>query len=498
VTRKSSSTGAGLRHDRVLLVHSLGYGGEIAHYDISRMANIMPPLGLASIAAFLENRKVNVTIVDCYAKPDSDALIKDHLTGLKPAFIGLSCSTANFRDGIRIAKMAKSILPSINVVFGGHHVSALKEKAVEAFPEIDFAVIGEGEETMAELVATQGESAHLVKGLVYRDTGGTVRSTGHRPTIDNLDMLPFPAYDKLVDYPTAYRLPIFNYPSTPNSSCSSSRGCPYHCSYCDRSVFPTGFRYNSAEYLYEHLRYLKDRFGIRHVNFYDDHFTLQQKRVKDFARMMVDRPLGITFNCAARAEHLDSELLQEMKAAGCWMISLGVETGDAELLAHHRNNVNLDLVAETIHLIKKTGIRAKALMMMGLPGETEQSVRKSIRYVLSLPIDEINVSKFVPFPGSKLYERAHEYGTFEEDWERMDCMHFQFIPKGMTKEKLEDLFKIFYKKYFLRPRTLFNYVTMLWRSPDSWIRFMGNLSSFIKFARTDQRLNVPGACSRNS
>jgi radical SAM superfamily enzyme YgiQ (UPF0313 family) len=179
-----------------------------------------------------------------------------------------------------------------------------------------------------------------------------------------------------------------------------------------------------------------------------------------------------------------------MKAAGCWMISLGIENGDEQLLAQHRQNVNLDMVAEKIYLIKRVGIRAKGLMMMGLPGESEESVKKSILYIMSLPVDEINVSKFVPFPGSQLYECAAEYGTFDEDWKKMDCMHFQFIPEGMTREKLENLFHLFYKKYFLRPRTLLNYVAMLWQSPDSWIRFVGNMLYFIRFARNNKRFVV--------
>jgi anaerobic magnesium-protoporphyrin IX monomethyl ester cyclase len=137
-------------------------------------------------------------------------------------------------------------------------------------------------------------------------------------------------------------------------------------------------------------------------------------------------------------------------------------------------------------------------MMMGLPGETEQSVKKSMKYIFSLPVDEINISKFVPFPGSQLYENIHDYGTFEEDWEKMDCMHFQFTPKGMTKKELKRLFEMFYKKYFLRPKTLLNYVTMIWRSPDSWIRFLCNLPSFVKFAHSDKRLNVPHVHSQNS
>jgi anaerobic magnesium-protoporphyrin IX monomethyl ester cyclase len=478
---------ASLDFRKVLLIHPLGYRSEAAGTDISRKANIMPPLGLASIAAYLKGKGIEGRIVDCYAKPYSENIIAEYLRDERPAFVGFSCATANFLDGLRIARMAKGILSGVRVVFGGHHVSALKEDSLKAFPEIDFGIVGEGEQAMVELVEARGEGLSRIGGLLYRESGDDVRFTGYRSESLDLDTLPFPAYEKLDGYPEAYRLPIFNYPTTPNSSCTSSRGCPYRCAYCDRSVFPTGYRCNSAEYLYEHFRYLKERFGIRHVNLYDDQFTFHRKRVDTFTGMMTDRPLGMTFNCAVRAEHIDYGILQKMKAAGCWMISLGIENGDEALLARHRKNADLDLVAEKIRLIKKAGIRVKGLMMMGLPGETKQSVMKSMKYVFSLPIDDINVSKFTPFPGSALYENIKELGSFDEDWEKMDCMHFQFIPKGMTKKTLERLFTLFYMRHVLRPRGLWQYITMIWRSPDSWLRFLSDLGPFLKFAWTDKR-----------
>jgi len=382
--------------------------------------------------------------------------------------------------------MAKEILPSIKVVFGGHHVSALKEKTLFDFPVIDFTVVGEGEESLSELIEHEGEDLSGVRGMTCRDGSGEVHFTGYRAGID-LDQLPFPAYEKLDGYPDAYKLPIFNYPRTPNTSCIASRGCPYACSYCDRSVFLRTFRYQSAGYLYEHLRYLNERFGLRHINFYDDQFTFNRKRIEEFTTLMADRPLGMTFNCAVRAEHVDSELLARMREAGCWMISLGIESGDEALLSRHRQGADLELLREKIYLIDKAGIRVKGLMMMGLPGETEASIKKSMDFVFSLPIDDINVSKFTPFPGSPLYEGIRDLGTFEEDWEKMDCMHFVFVPKSMTKARLERLFLAFYRRHLLRPKVLFDYFSMLWRSPDSWVRFLSDLPHFIRFALTDRR-----------
>jgi anaerobic magnesium-protoporphyrin IX monomethyl ester cyclase len=475
-----------LNDKKILLVHPLGYKAAAAGQDISRIANIMPPLGLASIAAYLEQRGVGADIVDCYARPDSDRAIRDYLLAEKPAFIGLSCTTSSFHDGIRIAQLAKQAVPGIQTVFGGPHVSALKEGLFANFPAMDFAVVGEGEETMSELARVGRDDPASVQGLIYRQ-GSEVLYTGYRDKGLVLDDLPFPAYEKLAGFPNSYMLPIFNYPKTPNTSCISSRGCPYACSYCDRSVFNRSFRFNSATYLYEHLRYLRERFGIRHINFYDDQFTFNRKRVEEFCGLMIDRPLGMTFNCAVRAEHIDPDLLVLMKSAGCWMMSLGIETGDEELLAQHRQNADLDHLATKIRMIKDAGLRTKGLLMMGLPGETEASIRRSMKYVFSLPIDDFNLAKFTPFPGSPIYENIHELGEFDEDWEKMDCMNFLFVTKGMTRERLEQLFQEFYREHFKRYKVLWGYVTMLWRSPDSWLRFIGNFANFMKFTRTTTR-----------
>jgi len=239
--------------------------------------------------------------------------------------------------------------------------------------------------------------------------------------------------------------------------------------------------------VYAHLEYLKNRFGIRHINFYDDQFTFYRKRIEALMEMLLENPLGISFNCAVRAEHIDWPLLNLMKSAGCWMISLGIETGDKDLLSQHRQNADLEMIAEKIRLIKKAGIRTKGLLMMGLPGETRQSIEKSMDYVFSLPIDDFNLSKFTPFPGSPVYADIRKKGAFNEDWEKMDCMNFQFIPRGMTLDQLEALFIRFYKTHFMRPKVLLGYGAMMWRSPDSWHRFLSHMGMFLKFAKSNKR-----------
>lgn len=204
----------------MLLVHPLGYPRAAAAADISRLANIMPPLGLASIAAYLEREGLPTSILDCYAHPDAEPLIMEHVRRERPAFVGFSCTTSSFLDGVRLAERVKTAAPDTRTVFGGVHVSATKEAALAGHAEIDFAIVGEGEAAMAALVKSNGEGCGDIAGLVYRDGGGTAVFSGHPEDLLVLDDLPLPAYGKLEGFPRRYPLPVFNYPRVPHATCS--------------------------------------------------------------------------------------------------------------------------------------------------------------------------------------------------------------------------------------------------------------------------------------
>ncbi|MCP4680275.1 MAG: radical SAM protein, partial [Deltaproteobacteria bacterium] len=264
---------------------------------------------------------------------------------------------------------------------------------MESFDGIDYLALGEGEATLSELAA--GQSPALIDGLVWRD-GKEIIANPPRSKIPELDSLPFPAYHKLEGFPRGYRLPPFSYIRAPGTAMSTSRGCVYQCSYCDRSVFKRSFRSNSAEYTYSHMEFLRKHFGIRHVNIYDDLFTTNRKRIMELCRRLADKPLGMQFNCAVRIGHTDDELLDALKHAGCLMVSMGVESGDPILLKDLKAGVTLDQVRETVSKIQENGIRAKGLFMMGVVGETEESIRKTSDFIIETDFDDMNMSKFTP------------------------------------------------------------------------------------------------------
>jgi radical SAM superfamily enzyme YgiQ (UPF0313 family) len=440
----------------------------------------MPPLGIMSIAAYLEARGAEVAILDCHARPAPLEETVSLILAQAPDVVGFSCTTSSFLDGYRLAEVIKERAPGIITVFGGAHACSVGVGLLDSYPAIDYLVIGEGEQTMHELVSAAFKGVESIPGVGFRrDSRGVLSSV--RDNIADLDSLPFPAYHLLAGFPHRYNLALFSYPTAPNTSIISSRGCPYRCSYCDRSVFHQGFRFNSAAYMHDHLAFLNREYGIRHVFFYDDLFTFDRARVEEFCRLLRTSRLPVTYNCVARLEHVDRELVELLKNSGCWQVNFGIESGDPEVLKKHRKFMALDDVHRKLLMVKDAGMRVKGLFMVGLPGEDEPAIRRTIDYALSLPLDEINVTKFTPFPGAPVYRDIREHGEFTEDWPAMNCVNFVFIPHGMTKERLAELYNEFISRFYRRTRIHLGYLRMLWKSPHSIYKFLKGLPEILKF-----------------
>ena len=467
---------------KVLFVHPHGSNWLGSGPDITTIFNVMPPLGIMSIAAYLEQRGVSTGIIDCYATPMPQNELVDEIIRRAPDIVGFSCTTSSFLEGYAIAARIKETAPGTSIVFGGAHVCSAGAGLLDDFSAIDYLVIGEGEQTFYELVIANGRDRHSIPGVAAR-VDGKGALAAERELIADLDSLPFPAYHRLPEFPQRYFLPLFSYPKAPNSSIISSRGCPYQCSYCDRSVFNRGFRFNSPEYIVEHLTMLNRDYGIRHVFFYDDLFTTDRRRVAEFCELKEKRRLSVGYNCIARLEHVDRELLQLLKRSGCWQVNFGIESGDPEVIKKHRKFYGLDEVQRKLQLVKDTGMRVKGLFMVGLPGETEASIRRTIDYALALPLDEINVTMFTPFPGAPVYPTIREHGTFNEEWPLMNCVNPVFIPHGMTREQLQSLYDEFIRRFYRRTRIHWGYTTMLWKSPHSILSFLKNLPAIIRLER---------------
>lgn len=469
---------------RIVLVHPAGSNWIPGKKDVSTTANRMAPLGLLSIAAYLEKHGHQVEVEDClgpFAAVDHEGTVQ-RILAKRPDIVGFAATTSAFLDGYELARRIKVLCPQVQNVFGGVHVSAMGGKLLADFPSIDYLCLGEGERTLLELA--EKKDAETIAGLVVRtDNGVQVNPT--REPIADLDSLPLPAYEKLAGFPGRYELPLFSYINAPGATMITSRGCPYQCSYCDRSVFKRGYRYNSASYIYNHMKHLRDSFGVRHINIYDDLFTLHRDRIESLCAMLIDKPLGVQFNCAVRVGYTDDKLLALLKIAGCLMVSVGIESGEPALLEVHKPGVYLEEVRDTVRRIHAAGLRAKGLFMMGLPGETPESVQKTSDLVLSLQLDDMNMTKFTPYHGAPVWQRIVDEGTLEEDWRKMNCLNFVFLPKGIDSwEILEQLYNSHVKRFYSDPGWRKRFRSRIWEHRHSLWRLVRHLPDFLSAMRT--------------
>ena len=466
------------QNKRIVLVHPRGSNWFPGRRDITDIANRMVPQGMLSIAAWLIREGHDVFTYDCLgpgAPVDTNRQTRDILA-FDPNIVGFSATTSSFPDAADLAQKIKDSRPDIITVCGGVHVSALREILPADYPAFDYLVVGEGELTLGELAADVDPAE--ITGLIRRENGVAVVNPP-RKHIPNLDNLPFPAYEKLRGFPRDYHLPLFSYKQTPGATMITSRGCIYQCSYCDRSVFQKGFRYNSAAYIYDHMKYLRDRFGARHVNIYDDLFTANRRRIVELCEKLARQPLGMNFNCAVRVGYTDDDLLAMLRNAGCLMVSLGIESADPDMLARHKSGVSLDDVRDTVSRIQSAGLRAKGLFMMGLPGETEASIKKTSDFIISLGLDDMNMAKFTPFPGAPLWSTIHEEGIFTEDWRLLNCLNFVFIPRGIeSKEKLDHLYNEHVKRFYSDPAWRRRFRGRIWEHRKSLLYLLRHLPAF--------------------
>jgi radical SAM superfamily enzyme YgiQ (UPF0313 family) len=228
------------------------------------------------------------------------------------------------------------------------------------------------------------------------------------------------------------------------------------------------------------MELLRNKYGVRHINIYDDLFTANRRRITDLCQMLASKPLGLRFNCAVRTGHADDDLLGMLKEAGCLMVSLGIESGDEGLLERHKAGVTLDEVKDTVFRIQAKGLRAKGLFMMGLPGETEETIKKTSDFVMSLDLDDMNMSKFTPFPGAPCFATIREDGEFNEDWRLMNCLNFVFLPKDISSTKrLDELYNEHVKRFYSDAEWRRKFKKRLWQHRRTLWYMLKNLSMFL-------------------
>lgn len=417
------------------------------------------PLGPLYILAYLRENGHEVAFLDADTERLTEEETISRIKEFKPDFIGLSVTTLTFHRAVTLGEAVAVEFPGIPLVLGGPHVSAAPEHAMkhECFT---VGVIGEGEITTLELVSKMqaGEDWRGIVGITYRGEDGKIVVAPRRELIADLDILPFPAYDLVPDL-TVYTSPVAHTRKLkPTLNVLTTRGCPNACTFCDRSVFGQKVRFRRPEKVVEEILLLRRKYGIKEIYFVDDAFTIRFERVRAIFDMLKKEGEWFPWTCQTRVNLVTEEDIKYMKEAGCWLMFLGVESGDAAILKTIKKHIKFEDVRNVAKWCHKAGIATGGLFIIGHPGETLETIDKTIDFALSVPFTTINATLNTPIPGSEQYKSIRDFGTFDDvDWANCNFLQPVFTPHGLTYEILMKKHREFYRRFFFRPKVIYNF-----------------------------------------
>lgn len=399
---------------RVLLVNP----NTRKYYD-GRPITLLPPLGILYIAATLEREGHQVVFLDADIDNVSTQGLVDLLQRSEPDIVGITCTTFQYPAVGETVKTVKELLPRSTVIVGGAHPTALPRETLSDCKDIDIVVRGEGEDLMVQLSEALESCMPLksVAGITYRCDDGGITHNPDRARLTNPDSLPFPAHhlnQPIARYSEHYRSMLY-----PGASVVTSRGCPFRCIFCANKS--RRVRMRSPESVVEEVEMLVQRYGIREVDFHDDTFNLQPRRVMRICELLIERDLPRRLawraECRANQNLVPDELFHAMKEAGCHLVSFGVESGSQRVLDIMQKDVTLEEVQAAFRAARGAGLRTRAFFMIGNLGECKSDVRKTIGFAKQLAADAYQFTIVTPYPGSELYEIAKDRGWIKvEDW----------------------------------------------------------------------------------
>lgn len=411
-----------------------------------------PPLNVIYLASVLREKLYEVEIIDAPVQCNSYLELVEKVRAAKPDYCGITAMTLTIHPAAKTADMIKLDNPKCPIIIGGAHLSAAPEETMNMFTSFDYGVIGEGEDTLPELLEAIREKRDVSKipGIIYRTDSG-LRRAAARPMIQDLDNLPFPAWDLLPNYVEIYKPSKVRQIRLPSAYLATSRGCPFQCVFCDNVVHGHTFRSYSVDYIMRMIYKLIQDYNIKDLTIYDENLTINRKRITEFCERIIREGLDLTWSCDARADSVTPELLELMYRAGCRSISYGIESGSQEVLDFYKKRLTLEKIEYAVRETKKAGIISSGFFIIGGPTETEETINKTITFAKKIPLDYFTPFYFNCFPNSPIYDRIAEYGEFDPDYSKANMSKPVFIPKGLTQKRLVSLFNKALFSFYLRP-----------------------------------------------
>jgi anaerobic magnesium-protoporphyrin IX monomethyl ester cyclase len=409
------------------------------------------PLGLAYLGAVAENAGHHVTVIDCQAEKLDYESFRERIALTPSDIVGVTATTLLYNSAMKLIDIAKNTQPQAVTMLGGSHGSFWDENALSESLSLDIVVRQEGEQTFIELLDKIQKQSSLndVLGITYRNAGKIVRNDD-RPFIEDLDSLPFPAHHLMPLESLKHNGKII-FPLV------SSRGCVFWCDFCSTvRMFGRGYRMRSPKNVVDEMQLVHDRYGVDQVTFYDDAFSVDRNRVIKICEELQARKLHMKWDCGTRVDMVDRELMKTMRDAGCFAVWLGVESGSEAILGAMNKRIKLDQIRLAYKTAHELGLMTIANVVLGFPGETEQTAKETIRFVKELNPDDVGFYIATPYPGTPMYELVKKNGWLRvTDFDKYDTAGPTFETPFLSMEKLVELRYKAYQDFYLRASYVF-------------------------------------------
>lgn len=432
--------------------------GIVLVVPVSRTHYVVPPIGLGYLASALREKGfLNTTILDCLKENFSFSDFEQEIKNLKPQIVGFQVFSYDFESVVKSIDLVKRVSPATLIVVGGPHVSAVGKFVLEEIEGTDFAFVGEGEVGFPMLAARllRGEEVPFenIPGLIWREDGHIYGNP--RVVIDDLDSLGLPAWDLMPpdSYPDSPQGGF--YKKFPIAPISTTRGCPYLCTFCGSGVnMGRKLRARNIKSVLGEMKTLYDCFGVREFHIIDDMFNFQKERVREFCQGIKEREWDIsyTFPNGLRLNQLDREMLLLMKDTGAYAFTVGIESGSQRILDSMRKSLSLALIEEKVNLIRSVGLEPSGFFIIGYPGETIEDIKATISFAKRLKLKRAHFSNFLPLPGTEATEKLVADGEINQtDWNTLFYSKVAYTPQGITKKQLKQLQRKAFIEFHLRP-----------------------------------------------